>query len=199
MKKRNHLIILVSIFALFSCNNINKEKQKMSPESSIKIVNPIRDSIAEKSDSNSYNNQKDNDTLLETSYFFSNDNLCQTLIIEEISKSQKFKIPKEIKYKLVLHDKQQKFEDKIFNGIAQLSSSEESFFDKTEIDGGSYDAADYNFETKQYKLKIRLDIQSFEACVVLIITSQPEIILSGFANNIKEFPNEGVMKRGECK
>lgn len=196
--KRNQILILTSLVGLFSCTNVKKDIAKEGAKSDSVVVTPTKIPIMEKPNSDS-SREKQNDVLLGINYSFSNDTLCQTISIKGINGTEKNKIPEKLNFTLVLHDKQHKYDDKTFEGIAQLSSSEESFSDISDKDGGDYFAADYNFETKDYKIQIRLDIQSYEACVVSITTRRPDIVLGGYSTYLKKFPNDGVMKKGECK
>lgn len=50
-----------------------------------------------------------------------------------------------------------------------------------------------------YKIKIRLDIEGYEACVIMVTSNQIDKITGRYATYLKKFPNEGVMKKGECK
>jgi len=199
MKKRNQSFILISITVLFSCANVKKEAPKKETDSIIKVVNPTQVSKMENLSLDTSKAKTPNDILSGIDYSFSNDSLCETISIQEISNNKKLKIPEKLRFTLILRDKQHKYDDKIFEGIARLSSSEESFSDNLDKDGGDYFAADYNFEQTDYKIKIRLDIQSFEACVVLITTSQSDMVLGGYNTYLKKFPSDGVMKKGKCK
>jgi hypothetical protein len=199
MKKRNQVFILISLTVLFSCTNVKRSTQKEDAKSNAKVISTNPVPKVEKVGQDSSKARKDGDTVSYINYSFFNDTICQTLSIKKISKNEKLKIPERLKFKFLLHDKQHKYDDKIFEGIAQLFSSEESFSDNSEKDGGAYDAADYSFKATDYEIQIRLDIQSYEACVVQITTGQPDIVLGGYRAYLKKFPNDGVMKRGECK
>ena len=72
-----------------------------------------------------------------------------------------------MKFKLILQDKSGVRPKKVFEGIAHLTSSEESFSDKDDPDGGDYQAADYLFNVPDCgSLQITLDIEKYDACVV---------------------------------
>jgi hypothetical protein len=197
MKKRNQMFILISFTVLLSCTNVKKESPKEEAKSNTKVISPIP--TTGNLDHDSTETKKYDDVLPSINYSFSNDTLCQTISIKEINKNGKLEIPEKLKFKLMLHDKQNKYADKVFEGVAKLSSPEESFSDNSDKDGGDYFAADYNFKAADYKIQIRLDIQNYEACVVLVTTSRPDIILGGYSIYLKKFPNDGVMKKGECK
>ncbi|QEM09119.1 hypothetical protein [Mucilaginibacter rubeus] len=200
MKKRNQLFILIALFTLFSCNNdVKNGTSKAKADSNAKAITPAQAPITEKSDVDTSKIKKSSDPLNGINYSFSNDTLCQTLSVKEMSKDKKLEIPEKLEFKLVLHDKQHKYDDKVFEGVAKLTSSEESFSDNSEKDGGAYDAADYDFEATGYRIQIRLDIQGYEACVTSVTTSQPDIVLGGYSTYLKKFPNDGVMRKGECK
>ncbi|WP_428330586.1 hypothetical protein [Mucilaginibacter sp.] len=199
MKKRNQLFILIVLSVLFSCSNVKRDTSKKETDSIAKIITPTQTPANESLGNDSTKTKKYDDALLGINYFFSNDTLCQNLSIKEISKNAKLKIPEKLEFKLLLHDKQHKYDDKIFEGVAQLSSSEESFYNNSDKDGGDYFAADYNLDAADYKMQIRLDIQNYEACVFLVTTSQPDKVLGGYSAYLKKFPNEGIMKRGKCK
>jgi hypothetical protein len=198
MKNKNRLFILIALSVLFSCTNGKRDTSKKEANSNAELITPTKVPIVEKA-GRDLSKTKKYDVLSGINYFFSNDTLCQTLTIKEKSKNKKFKIPEKLEFKLVLHDKLHKYDNKIFEGVAQLSSPDESFSDNADKDGGDYFAADYDFEATDHKIKIRLDIQSYEACVVLVTTSQPGVVLGGYSAYLKKFPNDGVMKRGACK
>jgi len=128
-------------------------------------------------------------------YFFSNDSFCQTLSIRKRSISKEYDIPQKIEFKLTLYDKLKVIPKLTFNGIAVLTSPNESFSDKSKIDEGSYFAADYYFISDEYKIKIRLDIEEYEACIVSIESSHPENVLKGYENYLKKYPNYDVLKK----
>lgn len=197
--KRNQIFILISLVGLFSCTNVKKDSAKEETKSDSVAVTSPKIPITEKPGSDSSREKRYIDDFSGINYSFSNDTLCQTISIKGINKNEKNKIPEKIKFTLLLHDRQHKYVNKTFEGIAQLSSSEESFSDSSDKDGGDYFAADYNFEATDYKIQIRLDIQSYEACVVSVTTSRPDMVLGGYTAYLKKFPNDGVMKKGECK
>lgn len=199
MKKTNQHFILISLSVLFSCTDVKKNEPKDVAKSDTELLAPGQTSTVKEPASDSSKTSKNSDTLSNVNYSFSNDTLCQTVNITEISKNKKLKIPEKLKFILLLHDKQHKFEDKKFEGVAQLSSSEESFSDNSDKDGGDYFAADYNCEAGDFKIQLRLDIQSYEACVVLVTSNQPDNVIGGYSAYLKKFPNDGVMKKGDCK
>ncbi len=199
MKKRNQLFILTSLSMLFSCTEVKKDAPKEEAKPKAELVTLAQVPTLEKLAPDSTQTKKNSDILSGITYSFSSDSLCQTINIKEISKSKKFKMPQKLAFKLILHDKLHKYEDKIFEGIAELKSPEESFSDNSEKDGGDYFAADYNLETTDYRVKIRLDIERYEACVVLITAPRLDTVLGGYSVYMKEFPSDGVMKKGQCK
>lgn len=199
MKKRNQIFISILLAVLFSCTNGKRDTTKEEAKSDSVVMSPIRVPIEENRDHDSSQEKKYDDVLSGIHYSFSNDAFCQMAIIKEISKNKRLKIPEKLKFTLTLHDKQHKYDDKIFEGVAELSSPEESFSDNSDKGEGDYFAADYNFEATDYSIQIRLDIQTYEACVILIRTSRPDMVLGGYSSYLKKFPNDGVMKKGECK
>lgn len=197
--KSSQIFISISLTGLFSCTNVKKDTAKEETKSDSPVVVTTKVPATEKPSTDSSLKEKQEDVSSGVNYSFSNDTLCQTISIRQISKNAKDNIPEKLKFTLTLHDKQHKYDDKTFEGIAQLSSSEESFSDNSDKDGGDYFAADYNFKTTDFKIQIRLDIQSYEACVISVMTSRPDIVLGGYGAYLKKFPNDGVMKKGECK
>jgi len=189
---------LISLAVLFSCTNAKREKLKAN-ESKTKVISSPQVFTAEKPNSDSVKSKKHEDAVSSINYAFYNDTLCQTLTIKKISASKRRRMPEKLEFKLLLHDKHHNYDDKIFDGIAQLSSSSESFSDNLDKDGGDYFAADYEFDGADYNIQIRLDIKNYEACVVQITTNQPDKVLGGYRAYVKKFPDDGVMKRGECK
>lgn len=191
--KRQQLLILILLSLLFSCNNVTKapsEKKttRATTTQDARLRTPnIDSSKIEKPDISAGIN-----------YVFSNDSLCQMLYLKEIIKSKKDGLPEKLKFKLVLHDKFHKQGDKIFEGVAKLFSSEESFSDNLEKDPEPYDASDYNFATSDYRIVIRLDNDKYEAAVATITAKQIEMVLGSFSSYLKRYPNYDVMKKGEC-
>lgn len=182
------------IITLVSCNN---EKKELSEEKE-RVVAPVKahgeryskDRVLD--DSFITNGSSDKSEL---HYFFSNDTLCQTLKLTKVGKD---KIPKELVFKLILLDKLGKYELKEFDGVAKLFSSEETFYDASDKDSGDYFAGDYIFTSKNYEIQIRVDIEDYEASVVSIRTKQPDAVLGGYKAYLKTFPDQGVMKKGNC-
>ncbi len=198
IKKRNQLIVLIALSMLFSCNNGKKTETNNELKSSSEMKPQVRATEVEKLDSISNTEKKSNVRLSDVSYFFSNDTLCQNITLSEITRNDKFNIPQKLGFKIVLSDKQGKSPDKVFNGIAKLSSSEESFGDSSEADGGDYFAGDYILETADFEVQIRLDIENYEACVISLIPKN-DTVLGVYSSYLKKFPSEGVMKKGKCK
>ncbi|MFL5739129.1 MAG: hypothetical protein ACJ75B_02850 [Flavisolibacter sp.] len=147
------------LYLLLSCNN-GAPKAK-GYEASNKIV-----------DSTTYHNDLNRDsTLHETEYDyeykFSNDSISQILFVKKITSSKEY--PEKLKFKLILQDKFGIRPKKVFEGIARLTSSEESFSDKNDPNGGDYDAADYIFKIANCgTLQITMDIVKYDACFVIL-------------------------------
>jgi len=181
---KNKLFNIAIIGLLLGCSN--HSSNKYSSEQIAKPIDTIEVSTLEVEKSNTYK-----------SYYFSNDSLCQNLIIKKIKWGQKKDIPKSIEFELTLHDNLGCFQDIKFNGVAMLASSNESFLDESDKDVGAYFAADYIFSS-DFKIKIRIDIENYAACVVHIETDKPEKILGGYKNYIKSYPNFNIMKKGSC-
>lgn len=85
------------------------------------------------------------------------------LVIKKQSLAHRKEMPDSLEFELILTGKYPS--DKI-SGVAVLSSNNESFSDPDEVDGGDYFAADYY--CKKNSTKIRLDIETYQACVVNI-------------------------------
>ena len=199
MKNRKSLLILISLIIFFSCNNVTKNTTKEVAKPIANNKTSVQVPNAERSNRDSLKTKNYYNILAGINYSFTNGSFCQSISLKEISKNEKFKIPEKLTFKITLHDKQGKLNDKIFKGVAKLFSPEESFSDNSEKDGGDYDAADYHFDTSTYRIIIRIDIENYEACVVSVRTSNTETALGGYSTYLKDFPNDGVMKRGECK
>ena len=193
---KNNLLAVLFMILVLSCNS---SKNEASRERSVKDVTTSDSMKQVQEDANvrSFSTTVSKD-ISELKYFFANDSLCQTLTIKRIAKSKSNEIPKELKFKLTLRDKLNRLGNKEFDGVAKLFSSEESFYDSSDKNGADYFAGDYRFKTKDYEIKIRVDIENYEASVIGIATKQPHVILEGYANYLKTFPNQGVMKKGEC-
>ncbi|MES2457409.1 MAG: hypothetical protein V4594_17770 [Bacteroidota bacterium] len=197
MKKRNQLIILISLGIAFSCTNVNRKALENETKSDSAVIISTQKSILQ-SKPDSVSNKMTRERLGSMTYYFANDSLCQTLSITNIADNTELDIPQKLKFRLVLHDKLNNYSDRTFEGIASLFSPEESFADSTEEDGGDYFAADYNLTASNYKLKIRLETEGYEACVIKITAGDLDAVLGGYHSYMKEFPNEGVMKKGKC-
>lgn len=119
--------------------------------------------------------------------------------IKVLDASKENGVPKELEFNLTLRNKQKSNQEINFNGIAILTSPNESFIDKTEIDGGEYFAADYNFSNADYALKIRLDIEEYKACVISIEYKGSKNLVKDYDWFVKKYPDYDVMKKGECR
>jgi hypothetical protein len=197
-KQNLRLFILILAYGISSCNNENKNTSKNKTQTRTPTTTSAQLPLVRKNITDSSANKKD-DISSGIDFVFSNDTLCQSLYIKELSVNKEFKIPETIEFKLRLHDKLNKYEDKIFTGTAKLTSSDESFVDSSENDPAAYSAGDYELDKSNYKIQIRLDIQDYEACVISVAADQPDSILGGFRTYLKNFPDNGVMKKGECK
>ncbi|MCH6201542.1 hypothetical protein MMU07_18315 [Aquiflexum sp. LQ15W] len=143
------------------------------------------------------NNQEEDKIKFDYSYFFSNDTICQMIQINHLNKNKlNDEIPEKIEFKLVLQNKLKKTTIDI-NGVATLTSQNESFLDETEPDGGAYYAADYNKNNSGYDINISLDIEGYKACAVSI-KPYPTKTFEDFEDNIKKYPDFNVLKIGHC-
>lgn len=125
-------------------------------------------------------------------YSFSNDTITQTLYVKKGTISKKYEVPEIVNFRLILSDKLGTHPEMRFEGVAELISANETFSENNNPDESDYFAADYVFNVKDCKLKIRLDIENYSACVV----STTCINLRHF---LKGYPDFDVMKRASYK
>ncbi|PWA05574.1 hypothetical protein DB895_06200 [Flavobacterium psychrotolerans] len=144
--------------------------------------------------------QQEKDSIkYDSNYFFANDSVCNKISIKTLNKGEEDGIPKKLGFNLMLRNKKKNNQQINFKGIAVLTSSDESFFDKTENDGGDYFAADYSFSDTNYNLKIRLDIEKYEACVISIEHKGSKDLIKEYGCFVKKYPDYDVMKKGDCR
>ena len=183
--KTKQLLFLFSIILLLSCSNVKTNSSNLTKVSDISRGNSGERLLNER-------NRESADSL---NYYYSNDSLFQVICIRRLNMSKEYEIPEKIEFRLVLRDKLSTYSERKFNGIAVLTSPNESFMDKSKIDEGLYFAADYSFSTKDYDIKIRLDIENYEACVIYIESDHIEKVLMGFEKYIKSYPNYDIMRK----
>jgi hypothetical protein len=172
--KRNQLIGIALMCILIGCRNEKQNSKQNNPDTNITSENSFyTKGVSVESDTIKY----------EYKYFFSNDTISQTLYIKKGAMSKKNEVPEMVNFKIVLNDKSKPQSEKIVSGKALLTSANESFFDKNDIDGGDYFAADYISIIKGCELKIRLDIDKYSACVV----STTCIDMKDFFKNYSEY------------
>lgn len=181
--KNKQVISIVVMCILLSCANGEQMPErknsdtittgKTSPKDSVPLKGPVVEA----------------DTVnYEYKYFFSNDTISQTLYIMKGVMSKKYQVPEKVEFKLILNDKFGTHPEKRFEGTAVLTSANESFSEKNDINESDYFAADYTFRMKECRLKIRLDIDSYAACIVSTTCIDMKYFL-------KSYPDYDVMKR----
>lgn len=138
--------------------------------------------------------QDKHNTKYDYYYSFSTDSVCETLQIKILNRSKKYDgIPQKIAFILVLKNKVKNITTSI-NGIAFLTSPNESFLDEKELDSGAYFAADYNRNNTSYSINIKLDIERYEACAISL-KSDAKNNLDIYTKYLKEYPNYNILKR----
>jgi hypothetical protein len=158
MKKQLILLIIGSL--LLSCTKekkMPKENNKNEVTESKTVTKDLVVPINKKTIETEDHNYK---------YKFSNDSIIKILYLKTGTPNKEYQVPSTLKFKLVLQDKFKLNPDKIYDGVAVLTSPNESFSNKRDKDGGDYFAADYLFNIKDCSLKIRLDIENYEACLL---------------------------------
>jgi hypothetical protein len=129
-------------------------------------------------------------------YCFSNERINQEIEIHLLSDRNTEKLPKRIQFKLKISSSQKKEKQFEIAGIALLSSDNESFIDESEVDPSDYFAADYLFQGENNcNVRIRIDIDKFEACLVFLNKEYAESELNDLSVNLKYFPEYFVMKK----
>ena len=143
MNKLTSLSVAALLFTLGCTQKKVESQQKINSTISMsKLVN--------KENSYQINHQETNKVEYDLKYFFSNDSICNEMLIKTLNKSKKYEgIPEKIDFKLILTNKLTNSHVEI-NGIAELTSPNESFLDETEPDAGAYFAADYNKNNTGY-------------------------------------------------
>lgn len=183
------LIILIICF-LINCST----KQDVSQKDTELNSRPIDKTTI------SSTSKEENDTLkYDFCYFFSEDTISQIISIKLLGISKKDNLPTNLKFNLTLKNKQKPGGNFLLNGIAVLTSSEETFSDQNEIDEGEYFAADYIFNSDDYKIKIRLDIEEYQACVVSIACNGSKNTNEDYCQYVKKYPDYDVMKKTDCR
>jgi len=129
-------------------------------------------------------------------YFSSHERMCEELNLFFNEKENDF--PDKINFSLSLFSSDTIIDLQI-QGSAMLSSSNESFYDLNSPNEGAYFAADYVFSGKDMTIRIRLDIEDFEACVVYVSDLQDEINSKILKPHFMAYPNYSVMKPGICR
>jgi hypothetical protein len=186
--KYKTLIVLVTI--LLSCNSRSTDTQKGNKNVSIAdTTNKLRQNKS---------HQKElikDESLYDYKYRFSNDSISQILFIKKML--VKKEMPQKLKFKLSLQDKKGLHPEKIIEAVAVLISDNESFTDRNDPNGGDYFAADYVYKMSDCgSLKIRLDIQNYDACFLLLNCKSQISFLKEYSYYFGKDPYEyNVMKR----
>ena len=172
---------LVVISVLLSCMNRDNSPKEIIDTISINRVELkaliSTDIVDERVDSSSYDNK----------YIFSDDTADQVLYVKNGKPDKRYQVPSVLNFKLIIHSKLKNQMDKKLEGIATLTSPNESFSDNGDNDMGDYFAADYIFKNN-CDLKIRIDIEHFAACTI-------STTCDGLKEFIKSYPDYIIMKR----
>lgn len=182
----SRLFILISLFTLLVCNACNTG---LTHNVNTDATGTGRLDVNQ----HEYNSKQD-----EFTYSNSTDSICEEIQLKVLSRDRTLdSIPTKIAFVITLRSPQKNTKFQI-KGIAQLTSSNESFLDSNKPGATPYWAADYNKNDTQYTLNIRLDVENYEACA-LSIRSNISNQLSSYLTYLPKYPKATVLKLGRCR